>query len=70
MKQGHMINHKLWVMFKLNRKEDKNLQRQKIVSTSKLFHQFYPRNIIRNYRNLTNLTPEEIETLNIMKHVC
>jgi hypothetical protein len=45
------------------------LQRQKVISSTGVFKQFLPRNILRAYRNLTNLTPEEIETLLIMKHV-
>lgn len=45
------------------------MQREKLISTGKLFEQFKIRNIIRQFKNSSNLTPDEIETLLLIKQV-
>lgn len=47
----------------------KNIQRKKLVSTNKIFENLKPKYFMRSITNLSNLTPEEIETLIIIKNV-
>jgi hypothetical protein len=49
--------------------EKSNGLKEKLLTSTQMMEDLYPSNIIRSFKNITNLTPEEIETIHMIKRV-